>query len=104
LRQGLIRLGSAGRLRGAYKLFGGSCDQFWSCVVPNVDKTFRIPTACIAVRFAWEVLPSRCMEMCGGSLPFGIHAWFKYDFGFLTPHLLSAGIDLHEVLITEPVR
>jgi hypothetical protein len=106
LRQAFIRLGSAGRLRGAYKLVDRNCDQFWSFIVPNIDKTFRIPTADIAVQFAWEVLPSRCMEMCGGSLPFGIHAWFKYDFDFLVPHLLSAGVDLHEVLITitEPVR
>jgi hypothetical protein len=97
LRLGLIGLGSGGRLRGAYKLFGGHCDAFWSFIVPDADPTFRIPPADIAVQFAWEVLPSRCMEMCRGSLPFGIHAWFKYDFGFLMPHLLSAGVDLHEV-------
>jgi hypothetical protein len=98
LRQGLIGLGSGGRLKGAYKLFGGHCDGFWSFIVPNTDKAFRIPSADIAVQFAWEVSPSRCMAMCGGSLPFGIHGWLKYDFRFLMPHLLSAGVDLHEVL------
>ena len=98
LRQGLIGLGSAGRLRGAYKLVQENCDLFWSFIVPNIDNNFRIPAVDIAVKFSWETLPSRCMEMCGGGLPFGIHKWFKYDFGFLMPHLLSAGIDLHEVL------
>ena len=104
LRQGMIGLGSGGRLRGAYKLFGGHCDAFWSIIVPNIDRGFRIPPAKIAAKFAWEVFPSRCMKMCGENLPFGIHAWFKYDFGFLMPHLLSAGVDLHEVLITESTR
>jgi len=103
LRQGLIRLGSAGRLRGAYKLFDGYCDGFWSFIVPTVDKTFRIPTADVAIQFAWDAVPSRYMELCGGRLPFGIHAWFKWDFAFLTPHLLSAGVDLREVLITDQV-
>jgi hypothetical protein len=104
LRLGMIGLGSGGRLEGAYKLFAGHCDAFWSIVVPNTDKKFRIPPAKIAIRFAWEVCPSRCMKICGGRLPFGIHGWFKYDFGFLRPHLLSAGVDLHEVLFTESIR
>jgi hypothetical protein len=97
LRRGLIGLGSGGLLRGAHKLFDMHCDSFWSFTVPRLDKTFRIAPPEIAVQFAWETLPSRCMEMCRGNLPFGIHAWTKYDRGFLMPHLLSAGVDLREV-------
>jgi len=97
LRRGLIGLGSGGLLRGAHKLFDMPCDFFWSFTVPKLDQTFRIPDPETAVQFAWEVLPSRCMEMCRGSLPFGIHAWTTYDYEFLMPHLLSAGVDLQEV-------
>jgi hypothetical protein len=97
LSRGLVGLGSGGLLRGAHKLFDNHCDIFWSVIVPKVDTTFRIPAVDIALRFAWEALPSRCMEMCRGSLPFGIHAWAKYDYGFLMPHLLSAGVDLQEI-------
>jgi hypothetical protein len=97
LRRGLIGLGSGGLLRGAHKLFDEHCDIFWSFIVPKLDTTFRIPPADIAVQFAWEVLPSRCMKMCRGRLPFGIHAWARYDYEFLRPHFLSAGVDLPEV-------
>lgn len=98
LRRGLIGLGSGGLLSGAHKLCDEHCDIFWSFTVPKIETTFRIPPADIAVQFAWEVLPSRCMEMCRGSLPFGIHGWAKYEFEFLLPHLIFAGVDLHEVI------
>jgi hypothetical protein len=98
LKRGLIGLGSGGLLSGAHKLYEKNCDVFWSFTVPKIATTFRIPPPDIAVRFAWEALPSRCMEMCRGILPFGIHAWAKYDFDFLVQHLLSAGVDLHEVI------
>jgi hypothetical protein len=97
LRRGLIGLGSGGLLRGAHKLYDWYCDIFWSVAVPKLDKSFRIPPPEIAIQFAWEVFPSRCMTMCRGRLPFGIHAWAKYDYEFLKPHLLSAGVDLLEV-------
>jgi len=97
LRQGLSGLGSGGLLRGAHKLYSKHCDMFWSFTVPEVITDYRLATADIAVQFAWEVLPSRCMEMSRGNLPFGIHAWAKYNFAFLMPHLLAAGVDLNGV-------
>jgi hypothetical protein len=71
----------------------GHCDYFWAFRVPRLEPTFRVAPVAEAVRFAWEVHPRRCMAMAGGNLPFGIHAWFKYDLNFLRPHLEHCGVD-----------
>ena len=79
------------RLRA--KEWPGHCDYFWAFHVPRLEPTFRVAPVTEAVRFAWEVHPRRCMAMTGGNLPFGIHAWFKYDLNFLRPHLEHSGVD-----------
>ncbi len=94
LRRGVSALGRAGQLRGAALLYTRHCDVFWSQVVPDVDPEYRVASVAAALRFAWEVLPARCMQMCNGGLPFGIHAWAKYDLKFLAPLLVKAGVDL----------
>lgn len=94
LARGVSAFGRAGQLRGAGRLYTEHCDIFWSRVVPGVERTFRVAPIAAALNFAWEVLPARCMEMCNGALPFGIHAWAKYDFNFLAPLLVKAGVDL----------
>ena len=93
MRRGLKALGLAGQLRGAWRLYEGHCDIFWSSVVPQVDAEFKVALVEDAVRFSWEVLPARCFQMTGGKLPFGIHAWSKYDLTFLLPYLSAAGVD-----------
>jgi hypothetical protein len=94
LLKGLQVLGTAGLLRGAHHLYNGHCDDFWCKVIPSIHPDFRIAPADVAVRFAWEALPSRCMEMCNGQLPVGIHAWAKYGLEYLVPHLINAGVNL----------
>lgn len=41
------------------------------------------------LRFGFEVEPQRCFEMNNRELPFGAHAWYKYDKAFWEPHLLT---------------
>ena len=94
LRRGIGGLGSGGRLRGAWRLYSSHCDIFWSQLVPQIMPDFRLAPAAAALRFSWEVLPSRCFEICGGRLPFGIHAWAKYDLPFLRPLLEASGVEL----------
>jgi hypothetical protein len=43
-----------------------------------------------ALRFGWEVNPRACAERSGLALPFGCHAWERYDRAFWEPHLLRA--------------
>ncbi len=92
LRRGVLGLGSAAQLRGAYRIYEDHCDRFWSNIVPAYEPTFRVASMADAIRFAWEVLPDGCFDLCGGRLPFGIHAWARYNLEFLKPHLAANGV------------
>lgn len=92
--RGINALHESGRLRGAYKIFYHNCDRFWSDLVPSVDKMFRVAPVQEAIRFSWETLPRRCMEMNGGATPFGLHKWYKYDFDFVCEILESNNVDI----------
>jgi hypothetical protein len=94
LHRGWQGLGVGGQLRGASRLYDGHCDVFWSLFVPNLFPSFKIAPIAEALRFSWEVWPSRCFELCNGQLPFGFHAWARYDRAFLVPLLRQSGVDL----------
>ena len=57
-------------------------DLFWSLEAPKFDSTFRIATAEEALPFAFEMAPRWCFEKNGNMLPFGCHAWARYDREF----------------------
>ena len=57
-------------------------DLFWSLEAPKFDSTFRIATAEEALPFAFEMAPRWCFEKNGNKLPFGCHAWARYDRDF----------------------
>lgn len=44
-----------------------------------------------AVRFAFHGRPRYCLEQTGGELPFGVHAWARYDRAMWEPYLLTEG-------------
>lgn len=94
LLDGLQALTRSGQLRGAWQLFDGHCDDFWCGLVATVVADYKIADVDHAVRFSWEVLPDRCLAMSRGKLPFGIHAWAKYNPKFLLPYLEAAGVEL----------
>lgn len=49
---------------------------------------FRTPTPEEALEFAFEVVPRYCYELNKGKLPFGCHAWERYDPEFWEPFVL----------------
>ena len=63
-------------------------DLFWSFEAKRYKPDFRIASVGEALRFAFEVEPQRAFELAGRQLPFGAHAWTKYDRGFWEPRLL----------------
>jgi hypothetical protein len=87
--------GRAGTLRGASAIYESNCDIFWGELVPKLVRDFRVAPPEVAVRFSWETLPRRCYNLCNGDLPFGLHAWARYDFAFLKPLLERSGIELN---------
>jgi hypothetical protein len=51
--------------------------------------SFNIAPLETALRFAFECVPRYCFEKNNFNLPFGCHAWHKYDREFWEPYLLK---------------
>lgn len=69
-------------------------DIFWSFVLPCYYPLFRKPSAELALRFAFELNPRQAFELTGKELPFGCHAWGKYDFDFWKEKIEELGYEL----------
>lgn len=59
-------------------LFPKNEDFFWSYIMPKFFK-FKRPEMKEALSFAFELAPSMAFEMNNNDLPFGVHAWEKYE-------------------------
>jgi hypothetical protein len=57
-------------------------DLFWSFDAVNAYKNFKVPSPETALDFAFEGNPRYCYQMNNNCLPFGCHAWYKYDVAF----------------------
>jgi Protein of unknown function (DUF5672) len=57
-------------------------DVFWSIEARKFDVGFRVATAIEALPFAFEVDPRWCYKKNKSKLPFGCHAWTRYDKKF----------------------
>lgn len=64
-------------------------DMFWAEEARKYNPDFKIASFDTALRFAFEVAPRQCFEMTKGTLPFGCHAWSRYDREFWEPFLLK---------------
>jgi hypothetical protein len=64
-------------------------DYFWSDEAIRYYDRFRIPPVEVGLRFAFEVAPKLCFRMNDYQLPFGCHAWTRYDREFWEPYLLK---------------
>ena len=70
-------------------------DFFWGILVPAACPFFRVPGLEAASRFAFEVEPRHLYALTGEQLPFGCHAWERYDREFwlqVLPELRSAAL------------
>ena len=57
-------------------------DVFWAIEAPKFDPSFRVAPAEEAFSFAFEASPRWTYEKNGHQLPFGCHAWARYDRAF----------------------
>lgn len=57
-------------------------DVFWAIEAPKFNPLFQVAPAEEALPFAFEVDPRWSYERNGKELPFGCHAWGKYDRKF----------------------
>jgi hypothetical protein len=60
-------------------IFTKNEDFFWCYIIATLNPFYRIAKANEALSFAFELEPSRCFEQVGNILPFGCHAWEKYE-------------------------
>ncbi len=67
---------------------GRNNDLFWSDKAVRYMPEFKVASLEQGLRFAFEAAPRTCFEMNGGHMPFGCHAWERFDREFWTPHLL----------------
>jgi hypothetical protein len=90
------RSGWGGSIRKAWRRVQESevnwmgTDLFWAYDAMQYLPEFRLPDWKTALRFAFETSPRQCFELNGRKLPFGCHAWPKYDRGFWEAYLLKS--------------
>ena len=63
-------------------------DVFWSKFASTLWPEFKLAPIKAALNFSFELAPRYCFEQNGYQLPFGCHAWNKYDREFWEPYLL----------------
>lgn len=66
-------------------------DAFWGMVANQNFKWFTVPEPQEALRFSFEVQPQYLYELNNQNLPFGCHAWWKYDLEFWRPFISKFG-------------
>lgn len=69
--------------------YGCNNDFFWSFDAQRYLPEFKVASVEQGLRFAFEGAPRMCFELNKCKLPFGCHAWAKYDRAFWEPYLLE---------------
>lgn len=54
-------------------------DRYWSDFIPSLFTDFKTAPVSMGVKFSFEAKPSLLYEMNNKSLPFGCHAWRKFE-------------------------
>jgi hypothetical protein len=99
------RLLGIGRGRGYYVSppHYGSDDTFWGFTAPRRNPSFRIAPPDLALSFSFEVKPRLLYELNSHRLPFGCHAWFRYDLAFRKPFIEAYGYVVPDESVLVPV-
>lgn len=76
-------------VRNEMASFSRNEDHFWPNHAAHYYPPFKVAPVEIALQFAFECVPAYCFELNGKRLPFGCHAWSRYDRSFWIPYLIS---------------
>jgi hypothetical protein len=63
-------------------------DHFWADRAHLFDANFKVAPVTVGLQFAFECAPGYCYAQNNHRLPFGCHAWTKWDKTFWQPYLL----------------
>lgn len=75
----------------------GNEDGFFSLHFPRFlpfRSLMNLPEPIEALAFAMELEPQRSIQLNGGKLPMGCHAWFLYDLDHWRPFIQEYGYDI----------
>lgn len=75
-------------IEGFVQQYSMNEDLFWSLRAPAFLPDYSLPSLDVAARFAVEANPRMWLARAGIELPFGCHAWAKWDRDFWEDHLL----------------
>ncbi len=89
ISNGIVMENSA--LQNANHLFE---DRVICEIIPLQDKRFKVAPVEDALKFSFEVNPSVLYKLNGYTLPFGCHAWWRYDLDFWKGHIEKFGFKL----------
>lgn len=64
--------------------------------IANSEK-FKVAPMEVALKFSFETEVQKCFELNDYQLPFGCHAWEKYDLHFWKPIIRSYGYEIEDV-------
>lgn len=76
------------------KTWSGSEDIFFSFCGKNNSSDFTVASIDVALRFSFETEPRVCYELNKNKLPFGCHAWEKYDMKFMGKYIREFGYEI----------
>lgn len=64
-----------------YALFDESVfeDYYWGQIIPSFFTDYKVATTTDAIKFSFEINSAFLFEANGHNLPFGCHAWSKYE-------------------------
>lgn len=62
-------------------------DYFWAFFAKFFTRKYKLATMEDSLKFSFEVNPSFCFNSNEKKLPFGTHAWQKYDLEFWLNHI-----------------
>jgi hypothetical protein len=79
----------AAHARRSENPIGWNNDFFWSFEAERYCPGFKVATVEHGLRFAFEAAPRTCFELNHRQLPFGCHAWTRFDRAFWEPYLLD---------------
>lgn len=94
LKTFLSKHGYKNSVRWFTETFGANEDRFWSLKAKHFLPEFRVPTPREALPFSFECAPRFCFKENSECLPFGCHAWSKWDRQFWAPFLLRESNNL----------
>jgi len=69
-------------------------DHFWGIEAKKGSPWFKVPDWKLASRFSVESQPAYFYHLNNGRLPFGCHAWWRYDLEFWKPYIEKCGYSL----------